>query len=167
VTLNPGPYTAKVSGEDGSTGIALVEAFDLDTAADSKFANISTRGFVAGGDNVMIGGFILGASQGGSEILVRGIGPSLTASGVANPLPDPRVEIHSENGTLIDSNDNWKTDDKTGQSQEAAITATMVPPTNDAESALLVTLPPGNYTAVLGANGAATGVVLVEIYNLQ
>jgi hypothetical protein len=167
VTLKPGPYSAIVSGKDGSTGIALVEAYDLDTAADSKFANISTRGFVAGGSNVMIGGFILGASQGGSEVLVRAIGPSLTGAGVANALPDPRLEIHSENGAVIATNDNWKTDDKTGQSQEAAITATTIPPTKDAESALLLTLPPGNYTAVLGGNGAATGVALVEIYNLQ
>ncbi|MFL6583171.1 MAG: hypothetical protein ACJ8KU_01480, partial [Chthoniobacterales bacterium] len=96
-----------------------------------------------------------------------GIGPSLTGSGVANALPDPRLEIHSENGAVIATNDNWKTDDQSGQSQEAAIIATTIPPTNDAESALLLTLPPGSYTAVLGSNGAGTGVALVEVYNLQ
>ena len=115
----------------------------------------------------MIGGFILGGTDSGSTVLMRGIGPSLTAAGVGNALPDPRIELHNAQGTLVGSNDNWKTDDESGASQEAAITATTIPPTDEAESALLLTLQPGAYTAVLGGNGAATGVALVEVYNLK
>jgi hypothetical protein len=98
---------------------------------------------------------------------VRGIGPSLGSQGVASPLPDPRLEIHNKDGATVATNDNWKVDDATGQSQEAAITATTVPPTDPAESAILITLQPGAYTAVLGGKGTATGVALVEVYNLK
>ena len=105
-TLDPGNYTAIVSGKNAGTGVALIEAYDLDSTADSELANISTRGFVETGDNVMIGGFIVGGST--SSLALRAIGPSLTAAGVAGALVDPFLELHDSNGTVLDSNDNWK-----------------------------------------------------------
>jgi hypothetical protein len=159
-------YTAIVRGANGETGIGLVEAYDLDHAT-GQFANISTRGFIDKGDNVMIGGFILGASDAGSKVLIRGIGPSLTDQGVTGVLADPTLEIHDKDGNKIRSNDNWKIDDATGGSQEAAITATTVPPPNDLESAIVDTFAPGLYTAIVAGKDQGTGVGLVEVYNLK
>ena len=156
-TLDPGAYTAIVSGKDGTTGVGLVEAYDLDTAAASELANISTRGFVATESNVMIGGFILGSE---SNVLVRAIGPSLTDFGVAGALEDPTLELRDVQGTLISSNDNWK------DPNEAEIEATGLQPSKDAESALLETLPAGAYTAIVAGVGGTTGVGLVEVYRL-
>ena len=156
-TLDPGAYTAIVSGKDGTTGVGLVEAYDLDTAAASELANISTRGFVATGSNVMIGGFILGSD---TNVLIRAIGPSLTDFGVAEALEDPTLELRDVQGTLINSNDNWKVPN------EAEIEATGLQPLKDAESALLETLPAGAYTAIVAGAGGTTGVGLVEVYRL-
>ena len=164
-TLAPGNYTAIVRGKNDGTGIGLVEAYDLDQGAASQLGNISTRGFVDTGSNVMIGGFILG--PGGSDprqVMVRAIGPSLPVSGA---LVDPTLELHNSNGDEIASNDNWKINDASGQSQEAEIRATAIPPSDDLESAILTTLPPGNYTAIVAGKNGAAGVGLVEIYNLQ
>ena len=107
-TLDPGNYTAVVSGKDGGTGVGLVEGYDLDEAADSQFDNISTRGFVETGTDVMIGGFILGGADGDASVVVRALGPSLAAFGVTGALADPTLELHDENGALVQSNDNWK-----------------------------------------------------------
>ena len=123
-----------VRGADNGTGIAVVEAYDLDSDQTSKLANIATRGFIQTGDNVMIGGFILGGGTGATRVLVRGIGPSLGAFGITNPLVDPMIELRNANGGLIDSNDDWRTN-------QALIQATGLPPTNDAESALLLSNP--------------------------
>lgn len=154
---NNAAYTAIVSGVNGGTGVGLVEVYDLDRNVDSKLANISTRGFVATGDDVMIGGFIvLGNSS--QNVLVRAIGPS---TGVAGALANPMVELRDKNGALLQSNDDWKSD------QQAEITATTIPPKNDFESALVRTLPAGNYTAVVRGVGNTTGVALVEVYALQ
>jgi hypothetical protein len=166
-TLNPGPYTAVLRGVNNGTGIGVVEVYDLDQAADSEMANISTRGFVDLGDNVMIGGFILGNSAQSSRILVRGIGPSLEAIGISNALPNPTLELRNGNGSLVASNDNWKVDDQTQLSQENVIRATTVPPSNDLESAIVATLAPGNYTAVLAGKNSGVGVAVVEVYNLH
>jgi hypothetical protein len=166
-TLNPGPYTAVLRGLNNGTGIGVVEVYDLDQAADSEMANISTRGFVDLGDNVMIGGFILGNSAQSSRILVRGIGPSLEAIGISNALPNPTLELRNGNGSLVASNDNWKVDDQTQLSQENVIRATTVPPSNDLESAIVATLAPGNYTAVLAGKNSGVGVAVVEVYNLH
>lgn len=164
-TLAPGAYTAIVRGKNGGTGVGLVEVYDLDQAANSQLANISTRGLVQGGTDVMIGGFILGPPEtGGGTVLIRALGPSVAVSG---HLADPTLEIHDGNGVKIDSNDNWKINDSTGQSQQAAIEATTVPPTNDLESAILTTLPPGSYTAIVAGKNGGSGVGLTEIYNLQ
>ena len=160
-TLIPGAYTAIVSGKNGGTGIGLVEVYDLDQAAASELANISTRGLVQTGDNIMIGGFIVGGAGGSSTILVRGIGPSLGNAGVANPLQDPTLELHDGNGAVVGFDDNWE------DAQEAAIKASKVPPTNARESAIEAVLAPGNYTAVLRGKNNGTGVGLVEAYNLH
>ena len=140
--------------------MGLVEVYDLAQAANSKLANISTRGFVDTGDNVMIGGLIVG---GAAKVIVRALGPSVPVSGA---LGDPTLELRDLNGTLVDSNDNWKTRPD-GSSQQAEIEATTIPPPNDLESALVQTLSPGNYTAIVRGKDNTTGIGLVETYNLQ
>jgi plastocyanin len=155
-TLNPGLYTAIVRGVNNTTGVGLVEAYDLDRTVDSKLANISTRGLVQTGDNVLIGGFIvLGSDM--QKVIVRAIGPSLP---VAGALADPTLDLVNPDGSVLASNDNWR------DTQEADIIATGVPPTDDAESAIVATLSPNLYTAIVrGANGT-TGVGLVEVFAL-
>jgi hypothetical protein len=161
MTLAPGNYTAIVSDKNGGTGVGLVEAYDLEPTG-SQLANISTRGFVGTGDNVMIGGFILGPDGApDASILLRAIGPSLADAGLTDALADPVLELHDKNGNVIESNDNWK-----DNSNVAAIIATGIPPTNDLESAILATLSPGNYTAVVSGKNGITGVALVEMYRL-
>lgn len=161
-TLDPGPYTAIVSGVNDGTGIGLVEAYDIDQTADSELANVSTRGFVQTGDNVMIGGVIIGgAATETSDVVVRAIGPSLTDLGITDPLEDPMLELHDENGALIASNNNWR------DTQEMEIEASGLAPTDNRESAIEASLTPGAYTAiVLGVNNT-TGVALVEFYRLE
>jgi len=155
--LTPGPYTAIVRGKNDTTGVGLVEAYGLDGTA--KLVNISTRGFVQSGDNVMIGGFIVLNTGVPTSVIVRAIGPSLT--GVPNALTDPTLELHDSNGGLVASNDNWK------DTQQTEIIATTVPPTNDKESAIVQTLSTGPYTAIVRGKNDGTGVALVEAYNLQ
>ncbi len=160
-------YTAVMSGVNNTTGIGLVEAYDLDRTVDSTLANISTRGLVQTGDNVMIGGLIA-LGTGSQKVLVRAIGPSLAnvVPPVADVLADPVLELYDSNGTLLAMNDNWQDDPV----QAAEIIATGIPPTNVKESAIVATLPASptgiGYTAIVqGANGT-TGVALVEIYAL-
>jgi hypothetical protein len=158
-TLNPGAYTAILAGKNQSTGIGVVEVYDLNQSANSKLANISTRGFVDTGDNAMIGGFIVGGTGGGAaKIIVRGLGPSVPVSGT---LQDPILELHDGNGMTIATDDNWK------DIQQGDIQATTIPPSNDLESAIVRTLVPGNYTAVLRGVNNGTGIGLIEVYNLQ
>jgi hypothetical protein len=158
-TLEPGAYTAIVRGVNNGTGIALVEAYDLDRTVNSKLANISTRGFVQSGDNVMIGGLIIvGNAQ--ATVLVRAIGPELTDQRIANALEDTTLDLHDKDGAMIASNDDWK------ESQQSQIEATGVPPIDDRESAILMTLEPGNYTAIVRGKNDSTGVALVEVYNV-
>ena len=159
-TLAPGAYTTIVSGRNSGSGIALVEAYDLDQTIDSQLTNISTRGSVAPGDDVMIGGFILGGAQPPSTVVVRGIGPSLGESGVANPLPDPMLDLYNGEGTLLASDDNWKDD------QEAEIESAGFAPTQPEEAAIIMDLGPGSYTAILRGKDNSTGVGLIEAYNL-
>jgi hypothetical protein len=166
-TLDPGEYTAILAGQSNGTGVGLVEVYDLSSAANSQLANISTRGFVDTADNVMIGGIIIGAGEGGgSRVVVRALGPSLTGAGVQDALPDPTLELHDVNGATLATNDNWKINDQTHQSQEAEVIATTLAPTNDLESAIVTTLAPGNYTAVVQGKNGGTGVGLVEAFNL-
>lgn len=162
VTLPAGAYTVIERGKLDTSGIGLVEVYDLGAGFGPELANISTRGFVNTGDNVMIAGFIVASSSGGSgEVIVRAIGPSLSNAGVTNPLVDPTLELHDSNGTLLAANDNWKSD------QQTEIEATGVAPTNDAESAIVTTLAPGAYTAIEAGKDGGTGVGLVEVYNLH
>jgi hypothetical protein len=157
VTLPPAAYTAIVRGVNGTTGVALVEIYDLGMNANSQLANISTRASVQTGADILIGGFIVLGQQSG-RIIVRAIGPSIPVTGA---LADPILELHDGNGAQIAFNDNWRSN------QEAEIIATTVPPANDAEAAIVTTLAPALYTAIVqGANGT-TGVGLVEVYNLH
>ena len=155
-SLTPGAYTAIVSGVGNTTGVALVEVYDLDLTADSKLANISTRGLVQTGDNVMIGGLIvLGTDP--QKVIVRAIGPSLP---VSNKLADPTLELHDPNGDILAINDDWVTD------QGLDIVATTIPPLSDKESAIVATLLPGGYTSIVRGVNGTTGVALVEAYAL-
>lgn len=161
---NGSAYTAIVREKNGGTGIGQVEVYDLDAAPNSQLANISTRGFVGIRDNVMIGGVIAGRNAGSTTMLLRAIGPSLR---IAGELADPMLELHNANGATIATNDNWKVDDKTGASQQSEIEATKTPPKSDLESALIYTVTPGNYTAIVRGKNNTTGIALVEAYNLQ
>lgn len=146
-------------GLNGTSGVGLTEIYDLDPASSAQLANISTRGNVQTADQVLIGGFIVGAGD-SSQVLVRGLGPSLASAGVSNFLADPTLELRNANGVLLQSNDNW------AGTQEAAIAATGVAPTNAKESAILQVLTPGNYTATVVGKSGSTGVGLVEVYHL-
>ncbi len=158
VTLDPGAYTAIMSGNGGTTGVALVEAYDLSQGVDSKLANLSTRAFVSTGSDIVIAGFILGNGGLSDRIVVRGIGPGL---GVPGTLADPTLELRDSAGTLIISDNDWRDD----PSQAAELMAAGLAPGNDLEAAVAVTLPPGRYTALLAGLANGTGVGLVEVYD--
>jgi hypothetical protein len=162
--INPGTYTVILSGKDGGTGVGSVEVYDLDEAADSRLANISTRGFVDTGDNVLIGGLIVGGGSpsAAAKVVVRALGPSIP---VADALANPTVELRDENGTAIVFNDDWKTR-ADGTTQQAEIEATGIPPSTDFESAFVRNLLPGSYTAIVRGKDNTTGIGLVEVYHL-
>lgn len=154
-----------MSGKGTNTGIGLVELYDLgtaslDTSSNAKLANISTRGPVQGGDNVLIGGFIVSGTC--ARVIVRALGPSLEAQGVPGALEDTTLELVNGNGSLIVANDNWRIG-----GQEQQIIDTTIPPTDDREAAVVATLNAGGYTAVVRGKDGSTGVGLVEAYVLQ
>ena len=158
-TLQPGAYTAIVSGKGGTSGVALVEVYDLQSTSSSELTNSSTRGVVQTRDFVMIGGFIpAGPPAGSIQVLVRAKGPSLAQFGIPDALADPTVRLFNGNGAVIASNDNWK------DTQQAQIEATGNAPTNDLESAILITLTPGNYTAIVSGKNGGSGVGQVEVF---
>ncbi|MBA3830862.1 MAG: alpha/beta hydrolase [Chthoniobacterales bacterium] len=157
--LPAGNYTAVLSGVGGGSGVALFELYDLDPKS-SRVSNISTRGETGTGADVIIGGFIIGGTD-STKVIVRALGPSLGSLGLAGALQDPVLELHDSNGALLFSNDNWRS------TQEQQIIDTTIPPTNDRESAIVATLAPGNYTAIVSGAGGSTGVGLVEVYDLQ
>jgi N-acetylneuraminic acid mutarotase len=161
----PGAYTVILSGKDGAPGVGLIEVYDLDGTVDSELGNISTRGFVDTGANVMIGGLIVGGGgpTGAARVIVRALGPSVP---IAGALADPTLELYDGNGALPETNDDWKTRSD-GSSQQAEIEATTIPPPNDLESAIVEPLPAGNYTAIVRGKNNTTGVGLVEAYHLQ
>jgi pectin methylesterase-like acyl-CoA thioesterase len=159
-TLQPGAYTAIVRGRHATSGVALVEVYDLSGTSAGELANISTRGFIDAGDHVMIAGFILAGGSDGSRVIIRAIGPSLAAAGINGALADPTLELHDGNGVSIAFNDNWK------ETQQMEIEATNIPPADDRESAIVASLPPGPYTAVLASRDGSTGIGVVEVYNL-
>lgn len=158
-TLGPGLYTAVLGGLDGTTGNGLAEIYDLEPETNSTLANVSTRGFVGTGDNVMIGGLIIGSGD-LPIVVLRALGPTLAGSGIANPLLDPTIELYDGNGAVIGFNDNWQ------DSQLQAVRATQLAPTDDRESAIVAFLDPGNYTAIVRGDDGASGVALVEAYRL-
>ena len=161
-TLQPGAYTAILAGKNNGTGIGLVEIYDTSSAANSQLANISTRGFVLTGNDVMIGGFILGGNN-NTRVVVRGIGPSLAPFGLSPVLADPTLELHDGNGALLISNDDWQDD----PSAAGQLTALGLAPQDPKESGIFQSLPPGVFTAILAGKNGATGIGLVEIYNVH
>jgi glucose/arabinose dehydrogenase len=160
-TLNPGAYTAVVSGRNNTSGVGLIEVYDLSQAVLAKLANISTRAFVSTGDNIVIGGFRLGGQAGADRIILRGIGPSLTALGVTNPLANPTLELRNNNGALLVANNDWQEN----PAQTAELTAAGLAPTNPLESGIAASLPPGLYTALLAGVNNGTGIGVVEVYD--
>jgi len=156
--LPPASYTAIVEGVDGTSGVALVEIYDLEPGV-SRIANISARGHIASANDVMVGGYIVGSGD-PTKVIVRALGPSLAAFGVTNPLPNPLLSIYNSDGTLIASNDDWRST----QAQEIQAT---IPPTDDLESAIVATLAPGAYTATVRDATQSTGTGLFEVYNLE
>jgi hypothetical protein len=160
--LAPGNYTAIIRGKNDTTGIGLAEVYDREASSDSKLANISTRGVVETGDNVMIGGFIVGNNQPATKVVVRALGPSLAAQKVPNSLQDPSLELHDANGGTFATNDNWQTDPGAQEIQNDHLA-----PGDPRESATLQTLQPGNYTAIVRGVNNTSGVGLVEIYNVN
>ena len=157
---NGSGYTAIVRGVNNGTGIGVVEAYDLDTSVDSKLANISTRGLVQTGDNVLIAGTIV-VGQGPQKVIVEALGPSLSVPG---KLEDPILELRDGNGALLDLNDNW-----VDSPNKQAIIDSTIPPSNDFESAIIATLPAGGaqYTAIVRGVNGTTGIAVVEVFALQ
>jgi len=162
-TLNPGAsYTAILAGKNAGIGVGLVEIYDTNQGVDSQLVNISTRGFVQTGNNVMIGGFILGGNA-NSGIAVRGIGPSLGQFGLSPLLANPTLELRDSNGALLIANNNWQDDPVSA----AQLTAHGLAPQNSLESGIFASLPPGAFTAILAGENGGVGIGLVEIYNVH
>jgi hypothetical protein len=161
-TLQAGNYTAIVRGVNNTTGIALVEGYELDSTT-TRLVNISTRGHVGVGNDVLIGGFIVTGSD-SKTVMVRALGPSLGtgAHPLAGVLVNPVLELHDRSGNLLSSNDDW-----VSSPQHAAIVASGLAPSNSVESAILTTLSPGNYTAIVRGANNTTGIGLVEVYDLD
>lgn len=172
-TLAPGPYTANISGKAGDSGVALAEVYDTTpdgtfTPSSPRLVNVSARVRVGTGGNILIAGFIVGGST-SATVLIRASGPALAPFGVSGVLPDPQLQLYQSNGdgtsTLLDSNNGWG-----GSAQIATEAAGVgafswgVAPT--ADSALLVTLPPGIYTAQVSGANSDTGIALVEVYQV-
>ena len=160
IRLNPGAYTVIIRGKNNSTGVALAELYDYSGGLTVRFTNVSTRGFVRTGDNVLIGGLIV-RGTGSSDVILRAIGPSLTQYGISNALADPTLEFYDSNGTLIAFNDNWDDD----AIQAGRIQRSGFAPPNRYESAMALTLSPGNYTAIVRGKNGSVGVGLFELYD--
>ncbi len=159
-TLPPGVFTAILRGVGGTAGVGLVELYDVAQGTPSNAVNLSTRGRVQTDDDVMIGGFIIGGSS-NQRVLLRAIGPALTGRGVSGALQDPTLELFNSSGVRVRFNDDWRSN------QQSEIIASGVPPTENAESAILETLSPGSYTAIVRGAGNTTGVALVEVFRLN
>jgi hypothetical protein len=158
--LPAGSYTVIASGVNNTTGIALAEIYDLDQHGGSQLANVSARANAMTGDNVLIDGLIIGGST-TKNVVFRAIGPSLTAYGVTGELRDPMLDLYNGNGVAVAHNDNWQS-----APNRAAIQASGLAPTDNRESAIMVSLAPGNYTAILRGVNNTTGIALAEAYRL-
>ena len=162
-TLQPGAsYTAILAGNNGGTGVGLVEVYDANQAAESRLANISTRGFVQTGNNVMIGGFILGGGGNSAQVAVRGLGPSLSESGLSPVLDDPTLELRDNNGALLMANDDWQEN----PTHAAQLSAHGLALPNFRDAGIFAIFPPGAFTVILAGSNGGTGFGLVEIYNV-
>lgn len=169
----PTTLTAILRGKNNTTGVGVIEVYDLDggyvdldQGIRNQVANLSTRGFVGTGQNVMIGGFIVGTggsgrNNGTTRVIVRALGPSLESFGVAGALKDPKLSLRDTDGTQIAQNDDWR------QTQQKEIEASGLQPSSLIESAIVATLAAGNYTAIVEGFQGGTGVGLVEVYNVN
>jgi hypothetical protein len=162
--LPPGSYTGVVRGAGNSVGTGVVDAYDLSTSSSAKVVNFATRGLIQPADKLMIAGFI--TQNGSVRAVVRAIGPSLAAFGITNALPDTTLQLRDANGALVVENDDWKIRSSDGGSQQAEIEATGLQPTDDRESAVVTTLPPGQYTAQVRGKPETTGTGVVQVYFL-
>ena len=162
LSLQPGAYTVFESGKNGTTGNGLIEVYDVDVLSASQLSNISTRGLVQTGNNVMIGGFIVSGASGSINLIVRALGPTLGQPpfNVSGVLADPTLQLNNGNGTVIAFNNNWK------DSQQTQIQNTGRQPKNNLEPAIAVTVSPGNYTAIVRGNNNTAGIGLVEVYQV-
>jgi hypothetical protein len=157
--LSPGSYTAVVRGVGNTVGTGVVDAYDLSGASPARLVNIATRGLIQPGDKLMIAGLII--QNGPVKAVVRAIGPSLSAFGITNALPDTTLQLRDGDGAIIRENDDWKTD------QRQELENTGLQPTNDLEAALVANLLPGQYTAQVRGKPEATGIGVVQVYFLQ
>jgi phospholipase/lecithinase/hemolysin len=158
--LAPGSYTVALAGNNNGIGNGVVEVYDLAPGTNSTLGNVSTRGFVGTGDDVMIAGVIIGSGE-NPIVVVRAIGPTLSAAGVTEPLLDPTLELHDENGAILASNDNWK------QGQPQSVIAVQLAPGDDREAAIVAFCPPGSYTAIVRGKNDTTGVAIVEAFRVR
>jgi hypothetical protein len=155
---NGAAYTAIVRGANNTTGIGVVQIYDVDPFGNARLANISSRGPVQTGDNVLIAGMII-VGQTSQNVVIRATGPSLP---VAGKLADPALELRDGNGAMVEANDDW-----TLSNNKQAIIDSGLAPSNDLESAIIRALPPGNYTAIVKGSGGSTGIAVVEAYALD
>jgi hypothetical protein len=155
---NGAAYTAIVRGANNTTGIGVVEIYDVDPFGNARLANISSRGSVQSGDSVLIAGMIV-VGQSSQNVVIRAIGPSLS---IAGKLTDPALELHDGNGAMVEANDDWDL-----SNNKQAIINSGLAPSNPVESAIIRTLPPGNYTAIVKGSGGATGIAVVEAYGIN
>lgn len=163
-TLSPAAYTASVADANGSTGVGLIEVYDLNSGADARLGNIATRGSVQTSENVMIAGFALGGNSiNPAKVVVRALGPSLALSGISNPLGNPSLELFDNNGQLVANNNDWQD----VAAQAAELQSLNLAPVNAAEAAIVATLPPGLYTAIEAGQTGGTGIGLIEVYAIQ
>jgi hypothetical protein len=162
-TLSPGTYTAVMRGNGDTSGVGVVEVYDLSQTMDSKLANLSTRAFVSTGDDIVIAGFLLSSGATSDRVVVRGIGPSMALGSfpVSAVLADPALELRDGNGMLLVANNDWQDN----AFQAAEIIAAGLAPTHNLEAAIAATLPPGLYTALLSGRNNGTGIGLVEVYD--
>jgi hypothetical protein len=157
--LAPGSYTAVVRGLGNTVGTGVVDAYDLSPASPAMLANIATRGLIQTGDKLMIAGFIVQVAP--VKVVIRAIGPSLSAFGIANALADTTLQLRDQNGAIVRENDDWRTD------QEQELINTGLQPTNDLEAALVQTIPPGQYTAQVRGKNDTSGIGVVQVYFLD
>ena len=158
--LEPGAYTAIIRGANNGTGLGLAEVYDLSATAPATVVNLSTRGYVQTGDDVLIGGFIVGGSE-PSTVVVRALGPSLAQAGVADALSDPFLDLRDANGLPVASNDDW------ADNQREAIEESGLAPLDSHEAAIEQTLVPGSYTAIVSGKDGGIGVGLIEVYRVE